>query len=86
MKDALDSLPLDSLITDGLLGEGEIRDHLRLANLYERGLWYETGKLIRKHGLDITEVDVIYKDSWNWAQQMLINARHKHADGYETLT
>lgn len=80
MQEVLDSLPLDAIITEGLLGEGEIRDYLRLANLYERGLWYETGKLIRKYNLDISEVDRAYKESWNWAQQMLINAGHKHED------
>lgn len=80
MQEVLDSLPLDAIITEGLLGEGEIRDYLRLANLYERGLWYETGKLIRKYDLDISEVDRAYKDSWNWAQQVLINAGRKHED------
>jgi len=86
MQEVLDSLPLDAIITDGLLGEGDIRDYLRLAHLYERGLWYETGQLLRKHGLDMSEVDVIYKDSWNWAQHMLVNARHQHTGGEETLT
>lgn len=71
MKDLLEALPLNEIISCTLDGSCPEHTLLELAHSYERGYWADTDKRIREMNLDRRTVDALYVEARTWAHRAL---------------
>ncbi|WP_239057879.1 HDOD domain-containing protein [Pseudodesulfovibrio sp. JC047] len=71
MDTIVSMLPLEEPVVQGLRGEGEIADLLRLAMSYERGEWGGIGSRLKRFGLESLQAELMYVQARSWTQKML---------------